>query len=110
MSGRGLTRIKDAALEKSLLLLLRPRFERYGEIRHLRVDTQERRLSAELRLRGDPIPIEVSQARYRVESTAAGSVLTFFDVRTSKEWLQHLIEDRFPEVTVPLPPYVLPFL
>lgn len=110
MSGGGLSRIKDAALEKSLLLLLRPKVQRYGELRHLRLDTTEKCLSAEIRLLGDPIPIEVRHARYRVDTGSAGCELTVYDVRLSKEWLQNLIDDRFPEMTVPLPAYVAPLL
>ena len=110
MTGRGFSRLKDAALEKSLLLLLRPKLQRYGELRRIHVDTAEKCLSGELRLLGDPIPIEITQARYRVETVNERCLLTVFDVRTSKEWLQNLIEDRFPELTVPLPPYVAPLL
>lgn len=110
MSGGGFSRIKDAALEKSLLLLLRPKFQRYGELRHIKLDTTRKCLAAELRLLGDPIPIEISQARYRVEQGSDGCRLTVYDVKLSKEWLQNLLEDRFPELTVPLPAYVAPLL
>ena len=110
MSGDGLSRIKDAALEKSLLLLLRPKFQRYGELRRLRLDTTRKCLSGEIRLLGDPIPIEISQAHYRVEQGNQGCRLTIYDVKLSKEWLQNLVEDRFPELTVPLPTFVAPLL
>jgi hypothetical protein len=110
MKRTGLSRVKDAALEQTLLLFLRPRFERYGEVRHLSLDTTEKRISAEVRLLGDPVPIEISDARYRIEERGESCVLTIFDVRTSKPWLQNLIEDRFPELSVPIPPYVRPLL
>ena len=107
MMRHALSRLKDAALEKTILVLLRSRIERYGELRSLRLDTTEKRLSAEIRLLGDPIPIEISDARYRVEpGEGEQCVLTFYEIRTSKAWLQHLIEDRIPEVRVPVPAYV----
>ena len=110
MSGGGLSRLKDAALEKSLLLLLRPKFQRYGELRRIGLDTTRKCLSAEVRLLGDPIPIEITHARYRVEAGADACVLTVYDVKLSKEWLQNLIDDRLPEITVRLPTFVAPLL
>ncbi len=108
---RSLSRLKDAALEQTIVMLLRPKLQRYGELRNLRLDTMERRVSAELRLLGDPIPIEISEARYRVEAREDACILTFFEIRTTKPWLQNLIDDRFPEITLPpLPPYVRPLL
>lgn len=105
-----LSRAKDAALEKTVLLLLRSRFERYGEVCALSLNTTDKCVTAEVRLRGDPIPIEISQARYRVESKDNGCVITFFEIRTSKEWLQNLLEDRFRELSLNLPAYVRPLL
>lgn len=105
-----LSRVKDAALEQTIIMLLRPRLERYGELRSLSLDTTEKRVSAELRLLGDPVPIEISEARYRIEPREDACVLTFFDVRTTKPWLQNLIDDRFPQISVPLPAYVRPLL
>lgn len=107
MRRSALGRLKDAALEKTLLLLLRPKFERYGEIRAVSVDTTEKRVTADIRLLGDPIPLEITDAFYRVEpGDGETCVVTFYGVRASKPWLQHLIEDRAPEIRVPLPGYV----
>jgi hypothetical protein len=106
MSRSPLSRLKDAALEKTVLLLLRSKIERYGELRSLKVNTTDKQLAGEIRLLGDPIPIEITQARYRLEGDGEACRLIFFEVQTSKPWLQHLIEDRFPEFSVPVPGYV----
>ena len=107
---RTLSRLKDAALEQSILLMLRPKLERYGELRSIRLNTTEKRLTAEVRLLGDPIPVEISDARYRIDGRDDNCRLTFFEVKTTKPWLQNLIDDRFPEITLPLPSYVRPLL
>jgi hypothetical protein len=110
MKRSSFSRIKDAALEQTVLLLLRPKLERYGELRSISLDTTARRIAAEVRLLGDPIPVEISDARYRVETQDEQCRLTFFEVKTSKAWLQHLIDDRFPEITLSVPAYLRPLL
>src|ERR1043166_5519791 len=46
-----ISRTKDAALRKALLHFLRPRFERYGQILELEVNTTAKALSADLLLK-----------------------------------------------------------
>lgn len=98
-----ISRTKDAALRKALLHSLRPRFERYGEIRELEVNTTAKILTAELLLRGEPEPFVVSEARYRIERKGDESWIVFYAVKVSKEWAQNLVEDEFPEIPVKVP-------
>ena len=103
-------RIKEAALEKALALFLRPKLKRYGEIRRLRIDTTARRLSAELSLHGDPLPLEISSVSYRVQESERGASIVLFNFKLSKEWIQHLIDDRFAEVALPIPDSIKPLI
>jgi hypothetical protein len=95
--------LKDGALEKALLLFLRPRFERYGEITTLSLNTSERVLSAEILLRGEPTPLHVHQARYRTEQEGEDTRVVIYDVKVSKEWAQNLVDDRFREISLKIP-------
>ncbi|HWH71844.1 MAG TPA: hypothetical protein VNT26_20950, partial [Candidatus Sulfotelmatobacter sp.] len=72
-----MSRAKDIALEKAILMLLRPKVERYGELRQLSLDTTAKVVSAEIRLRGDPIPLVISEARYRVERNGKDTKVIF---------------------------------
>ena len=92
-----LRKLKDAALEKAVLVFARSRFERYGELRWLNVDTAGKVLSAEVLLKGESEPVTVSQAKYRLESKGAQKLLVLYEIKVSKEWAQNLLEDRFPE-------------
>jgi hypothetical protein len=98
-----ISRAKDAALRKALLHYLRPRFERYGEIRELEVDTTAKVVTAELILKGEPFPFVISQARYRMESKSDESWIVFYAIKVSREWAQNLLEDQFPEIPVKVP-------
>jgi hypothetical protein len=101
-----LSRTKDAALEKALVMLLRPKFERYGEVREFNLDTAEKTISAEIMLRGEPAPLVISKARYRIETRGEDSYLVVHGVKVSKEWLQNLLVDYFPEITLKIPDFV----
>ena len=101
-----LGRLKDAALEKTLLAFLRPKLERYGELRRLSLDTSAKVVSGEIQLRGDSDVINVSQARYRIESRGADTVLIIYEVKLSKVWAQNLLEDHFREISIKIPDLV----
>ena len=47
MSRSFLSRAKDAALQKAVRALLRPKLERYGELRGFELDTSAKRMTAE---------------------------------------------------------------
>jgi len=99
-----LQQLKDAALEQALLLFLRPRFERYGEITTLTLDTSQKVLTAEVRLRGESSPLEVHEAHYRAEQRDGETRVIIYDVKVSREWAQHLLEDHFREISIKIPP------
>ena len=78
-----LRKLKDAALEKAVLVFARSRFERYGELRWLNVDTAGKVLSAEVVLKGESEPVTVSQAKYRLESKGAQKLLVLYEIKVS---------------------------
>ena len=104
------SRFKDAALEKAVLLLLKPKLQRYGEIRAFGLDTSAKVMTAEIKLRGEPIPVTVSQARYRIEDAGNETYLVFYDVKVSREWAQNILEDHFPESRVKIPDFLRPLI
>ena len=104
------SRIKDSALEKALSLFLRPKLKRYGEIRRLTIDTTARLLSAEVSLHGDPLPLEITAVSYRLQESAHGTSIVLFDFKLSQEWIQHLVDDQFAEVCLPIPDYIKPLI
>jgi hypothetical protein len=101
-----LSRLKDAALEKALLTFLRPKVERYGEIRNLTLDTSGKIVTAEIQLRAEAAPIVVTRARYRIEQRGADAFLIIYDVKISKEWAQNLLDDHFREIPIKVPELV----
>lgn len=101
-----ISRTKDAALRKALLHFLRPRFERYGQILELEVNTTAKVLSSELMLKGEPSPFSISEARYRIEKRGDETWIVFYGLKVSREWAQNFLEDQFPEIPVKVPKVV----
>lgn len=101
-----LSRTKDAALEKALVMLLGPKIERYGEVRQFTLDTTGKTLSAEIVLRGESTPLVISEAQYRIEERRDGSFLVVYAVKVSKEWVQNLLTDHFPEIALKIPDFL----
>jgi hypothetical protein len=100
---RAISRLKDTALQKGLIFFLRPKLKRYGELRHISIDTSKKVLTLEIDLLGEAAPLTVSQAHYRLEKEGARMFLIIHDVRISKPWIQHLVEDHFPEARLKVP-------
>src|SRR5207249_9553169 len=96
-------RAKDAALGKTLLLLLGPKVERYGEIRRFRLDTSAKKLSAEIMLRGESLPLIISEAHYRIEQKRGQTLLILHGIKVSREWLQNVLDDQLPEISIKVP-------
>jgi hypothetical protein len=98
-----LKKAKDAALEKAVLMMLRPKIERYGELCSLKLDTSAKKLSAEFMLRGEASPLIISAAQYRIEQKRGETRLIVFGVKVSREWLQNLLDDELPEISIKVP-------
>lgn len=105
-----ISRSKDFAIEKALILFLRPKFKRYGHIRRLSVNTTSKILTAEIRMLGDPLPLEAREVHYRIEESTDGAIIVFYGLKFSKEWIQNLADDQFPEIRLPIPSFIKPLI
>ena len=101
-----LGKAKDAAIAKAVLLLVRPKVERYGEILKFELNSKAKVMNGEVRLRGEDGCLVVSEAQYRVEHAGEDTVLIVHNIKVSKEWVQHLLEDFVPEIRLKIPKMV----
>jgi hypothetical protein len=97
------SRLKDAALEKALGVFLRPKLQRYGELRSFHLNTGSQSFSAELLLHGETELLAISEAHYRIERSGDTTTLIVFDWKASRPWVQNALEDFSPEVRLPVP-------
>jgi hypothetical protein len=105
-----ISRVKDAALERALLVWLRSKLQGYGEIKRLNLDTSDKVLRAEIHLRGEDAPLVISEAHYRLEQGPNGTLIILHGVKLSKEWAQNILEDHFREIRLKIPDFLRPLL
>jgi hypothetical protein len=98
-----LGRAKAAMLQKAVLLFLRPKLARYGELEQLSLDTSAKRLSAVIRLAGEPATLVISEARYEIHRQGEDAFLLFYGVKVSREWVQNLLEDHLHRLPLKIP-------
>ena len=103
MKRSAIGRLKDAGLEKALLMLLRPKFERYGEIQEFKLNTTAKSASAEIKLLGEAETLRIEEARYRVEERDSQTYLVLHGIKISRPWVQNLLEDHLPEISLKIP-------
>jgi hypothetical protein len=99
-------RLKDFALEKGLVLFLRTRLERYGEIQDLSLDSSARKISAVLLLKGETLPVNIVEARYHFERKGEEAWIVLESISVSREWIQNLLEDHVLGMQIKVPPVV----
>jgi len=92
------------------MMYLRPKLERYGHILELSIDSSARLLRAEIQLLGQPEPLIISQALYRIDQKGPQPLLVFYNVKVSKEWVKNLLDDYFPELPMKIPEFLTKFL
>jgi hypothetical protein len=97
-------KLKDEALSWTITQFIRSKFEPYGELIRLTLDSGSKQMSARFLLRGDNEPVDVLLVGYELREQAADLVLYFEELRTSREWLNQLILDLLPEKSFKLPP------
>ena len=102
--------LKDAALEKALLMLLKPKLEPYGEIRKLELNTSAKIVRGEIQLRGEPTTLIIHEAHYRVERQGEEAFVIVHGVKASKEWVERLLADYAPEIRLRIPAMARHFL
>jgi len=101
-----LTRAKDAALQKAIRAFLKPKLQRYGELKDFTLDTAAKRVTARVLLHGESTPLAVTEAHYRLERDSGQWFVVIYGIKTSKPWVQHLLEDYFPQLRFKVPEIV----
>lgn len=99
--------IKDSLASTAAKSLLASRLERYGKLADLRIHSREKRISAELLLEGEEIPVTIEIGHYRITGTSGSHTLVVETATASRPWLQNLLEDLLVGKPLPIPSLAL---
>jgi len=88
-----LTALKERALEATIKRLLNQKFEAFGSVTSLRIDSTQRTISGQLSLKGETQPIEIKIGSYEVIQENGVSYVSFQNLHASKEWIGSVLNE-----------------
>jgi hypothetical protein len=97
-------KLKDDALSWTIAQFVRSKFEPYGELIRLTLDSATKQIDARVHLRGEVEPIDLVIVGYELREQAGTLVLRYEDLKTSRQWLSQLLLDLLPDRNIKLPP------
>jgi len=84
---------KDIALSRTIKIVINKVIAKYGNIIKLQLDSQEKEMNLEVFLKGEEDILQVKINKYYIKNENHKNFLILKEVKTSREWLNLLIED-----------------
>lgn len=94
---------KDSMTSRAAQFYVNSKIARYGEVQKLKIDSRQKTVEVSCLLHGEPSPIEIKVANYRVESTGDKKFFQATDISCTRPWLQTLLTDFAKDRRVELP-------
>lgn len=96
---------KDQMVQMAIRKVLdQPRFQRYGRLASLTLNTKEKRIEARVQLQGEAGMVDARVGAYEVIQVAGRWFVVLRQVSVSREWMQALATDFIEGRQLPLPP------
>jgi hypothetical protein len=96
--------MKDWLLSKALKVYVRDRVARYGELKSMAVNSQERTIDVAIQPHGEMHDVHLRVVRYSLLVREGKHLLTIDEATASRPWIAHLLEDYLRGRTFELPP------
>ena len=87
---------KDYLLAGAVKLWFNQTLKRYGQMTHIRIDSENHRIDVELELKGESSPIQLALKSYELSSEAGETFIAIGEIETSRGWINQLISDYLP--------------
>ena len=85
--GEKAIKFKDYGISKGGEHLARHYLRDFGQVVHLNVDTQYKKVDVEFLLNGETTPVKAEFRNYAIEHGQDKSFISFQEVTTSREWM-----------------------
>ncbi len=102
-----LSNAKDRVIEHlALVYLTGTLLSPYGRATKVRINSTAKTISIEVELKGEKSPLEIEITDYEITQDGSRFFAVVKGVRTSREWLTTLAQDRLRNVPFELPAHV----
>lgn len=94
---------KDALASRTALTWINHRFERYGKVQELKIDSRRKIVEVSCLLDGEPTPITIRIENYSVEVEGPKQFIRATRFTCTRPWLQNILSDYGPRQRIALP-------
>ena len=91
------------AIQAGLRLAANQAIKDFGEISHLEVDREDRRITATILLHGEQTAVDVHVGRFEILERNDRTFIQFSDITVSREWMHKVVKQHSPNPEVELP-------
>lgn len=99
-----LRKAKDSAVSFTAEKILSSKIKRYGDMLDLNIDSENKRISLQVLLKGEPEPLTIKINSYEFFTEEEKKYILISNIVTSKEWMNLVIQDFLPEKKIEIPP------
>jgi hypothetical protein len=87
---------KDYTSEVLAKQYINSKYQRYGQMTNIQIDSTAKTIHVELELKGEPAPLKIDVLSYQLRPEYGQSFIELGEINTSREWINHLISDYLP--------------
>ena len=105
-----LDKTKGPAVSAAGKQFLSSYLQKYGKMLHFSVQPDTKKISAEILLKGETSPIQLTLDGYEIDGPADKPTLRVAKVSASREWLEVVLKEFVEGKPIELPPKAAPLL
>lgn len=87
---------KDRLIAGAVRLWFNQKYQRYGKMTTIHIDSSAKSIHIELELKGDATPLEINVKSYELSTESGETFIKIGEIESSREWINHLITDYLP--------------
>lgn len=72
------------------------KFQRYGHMTNIQINSTAKFIHVELELKGEPAPMIIDVKSYELSTESGETFIRIGKIKTSREWIYQLISDYLP--------------
>ena len=84
---------KDFGSEVGAKFKFNNKYQRYGQMTNIQIDSTAKTLHVELELKGESTSLKIDVASYQLSTESGETFIELGEIKTSREWINQLISD-----------------